>query len=395
MIIDGDGHFLEPAHLWTDYVEPEFASRVKVERDAAGHLVRVLADDWGLIDYTSHRNMNDRWGPGNFFMPGGLKPGRPQKAPFEMADPGGSDGAARLAVQDANGIDAAVIFPTYGMFAPLVPDRDLGAALCRVVNEWSADYASVAPDELYIIAALPWQEPQRAAVELRRCVEQHGFVSGFVAPYPASDGRTLADPGFDVLWETAVELDVPICVHTGLRSDLEQLASSRGGFIARHAAVHPMEGMSAFALLYEGGVFERFPMLRFGFMESTCGWAVFWTERLHEHWEQVGWQLDPPITRSPEEVFREQCIVGCEGEEHMVPYVQGYFGEDKVVWASDFPHFDTEPPFTADMLERTDMTRSQKEGVMARAAIEFYKLDPDRIRKSRERRGVAPETVIA
>ncbi len=70
----------------------------------------------------------------------------------------------------------------------------------------------------------------------------------------------------------------------------------------------------------------------------------------------------------------------------MVPYVQERFGDESVIWASDFPHFDTEAPFTADMLERTDMTDAQLAGVMHRAAVSFYGLDWDRIVTSNTRR---------
>jgi uncharacterized protein len=109
--------------------------------------------------------------------------------------------------------------------------------------------------------------------------------------------------------------------------------------------------------------------------------------RLKEAWEAVGWNIDPPIARGAVEVFRDQCIVGCEGEESMVGYVQEFLSEDSVLWASDYPHWDTEPPYTKDMLERTDLTQSQLEAVMAGATVKFYRLDVDAVRRSHEKRG--------
>src|SRR5690606_21364262 len=109
------------------------------------------------------------------------------------------------------------------------------------------------------------------------------------------------------------------------------------------------------------------------------GWAPFWLDRLDEHAEIVGWMTDPAVSRLPSEVFVEQCVIGCEGEEPMVPYVQSRYGDESVIWASDFPHWDTQAPFTHDMMTRSDLTDEQRDGVMRRAALRFYQLDEERV----------------
>lgn len=387
MVIDGDGHYVEPANIWQDFIDPSFRDRVSVVYDNEGGVQRVVLDDFVLCAFDKYGGTKQPFQPGDFFTPGGIKQGSATGRRFEEAHPGGWDARVRLNVHDENGIDAAVIFPTFGMACPLASNDDMAEAACRAVNNWAHEYVSVAPGELYVVSSLPWQSPEAAARELRRAVDELGFVAGAIMPCPARDGRKISDPSLDVLWATAVDLDVPMCVHAAARADVDQLGDSRAeSYLSRHAAVHSFEGMMAFALLYETNVFDRFPTLRIGFMESSCGWVPFWLERLHEHWELLGYTFDPPILRSPMQVFVEQCVVGCEGEEHMVPYVQSLVGEEKVIWASDFPHYDTEPPFTKDMLERKDMTESQRDGVMARAAMSFYRLDPKHIRESKERR---------
>lgn len=392
MIIDGDGHYLEPTDLWERYIDPAYRNRIRIDRNENGEVLRLFIGDFKLYAFDEYLTLFP-WGPGDVFTPGGLKSGQVAHRSYEESEPGGWDAKRRLKIHDENGIDAAVIFPTYGMAAALNPAPELAAASCKAVNRWAAEYASESPGELYIVAALPWQSPNLAADELRRAVEEHGFVAGSMMAYPASDGRFLSDGSLDVLWATATELDVPMCVHSAARPSLDLLGGARSKtFLMRHSIVHPLEGLVAFGNLYEGRVFDRFPKLRFGFMESTCGWAPFWLERLHEHAELLSWMFDPPLTRMPGQIFREQCVVGCEGEEHMVPYVQELYGEETVIWASDFPHFDTEPPFTKDMLERTDMTDSQRDGVMARAAIKFYKLDTDTIQRARKRRAAGVAT---
>ena len=47
---------------------------------------------------------------------------------------------------DLDGIDAAFLYPSVGLFAGAVHDPDLSAALCRAYNRWLADYCRPYPD---------------------------------------------------------------------------------------------------------------------------------------------------------------------------------------------------------------------------------------------------------
>ena len=386
-VIDGDGHLVEPMSLWSEYVPAAMRDRIHAVRGGDG-LVETLVIGDQVRDYRPRRHP---FGIGDTMTSGGLRPGRPLGRRYEEADPAGWDPVRRLAVHDAEGIVAAVLFPTLGLQLGALSDPEVARAACQAVNRWAADYAATATDELRPVASLPDHFPALAAVELRRCVEEHGFVAGALRPNPTVDGRRLDHPDFEVLWATAEELDVPVCIHDVGALDRPQLGADRcANFLTLHAAIHSFEGMMAFATLYQGQVFSRHPRLRVGFMESGCGWAPFWAERLHEHAEGLGWLADPPATGDPMEIFVRQCVVTCEGEEAMVPVVQRLLGERAVLWASDFPHFDTEPPFAASMLARGDLTSAQREAVLHGAAVDFYRLDWARILdRNAARRGLA------
>ncbi len=60
-------------------------------------------------------------------------------------------------------------------------------------------------------AFLPMQDPEAAAVELRRCIRDFGFIGGHVASNVR--GVYLDDPRFQPIFQTAVELGVPLFVH--------------------------------------------------------------------------------------------------------------------------------------------------------------------------------------
>ena len=380
MIIDGDGHFVEPLSLWRDYIPATLHDRIHVDCGDDGFAQRIVMGDFALpLDLGTRGAQKVPLRFGDLLTPGGMK--RDTGRRFEEAEPGGWDSEARLKVHDAEGLDGAVLFPTIGLATYQLKDPEIATAVTEGINRFAADYCSVAPDELKANAMLPTSLPEIAAEELRRSVEEHGHVAGCVWAGRLPDGRYLDHPSFEPLWNMAEELDFPISVHGGAHHwpGVTSMALT-------HAIVHPFDGMVAFGALYQAGVFDRHPRLRIGFFESGCGWAPFWCERLDEHAEAMGWMNDPPITRKATDVFRERCVVGCEGEEKMPPYVQEWFGEESVIWASDYPHYDVEPPYLEDVLERTDMTDSQRDGLLCRSTAKFYNLDTEAIARSNVRR---------
>jgi predicted TIM-barrel fold metal-dependent hydrolase len=390
MIIDGDGHYAEPLDVWRDYVSPEFRDRIYVVEGADGFGERIVLDNHVQVLGASRAfdgsGLAAPIGLGDYVTPAGIRPGMKCGRRWEEGAAGGWDPHERLKVHDENGIDAAVLFPGVAGQLGSINDPQVALAAAQAVNRWAADFASVAPDELYPIAVLP-DDPELASAELRRCVNEYGFVGGTLRPNPSVGGRTLGDPAWDVLWATVAELDVVLGTHNFDLPDRPQAGRERAkSFMLSHTAVHPFEAMLAFGTMYEAGVFERFPTIRIGYMESGCGWLPFWLDRLEEHMEHLAWLDGLKLTREPQEVFMSQCVLGTENDEPTLPVVQERLHDEIVLWASDYPHFDTDFPLAEPMLRRTDLTPEQLDGAMFRGAVRFYKLDVERIARSNTRR---------
>ena len=386
MIIDADGHTVEPVSLWREYVPKKWQDRIFLEFHPNGQARSLLVD--GKVAWRAGNEglgFKKGFSYGDGMNPGGMREWPPHDRPFEESNPGGWDPQIRLQVHDREGIDAAVLFPSISLvFGHLDASPEVVAAACEAVNRWSSEYCKAAPDELYPVAVLPVGDPLLAVNELRRAVKD-GHVAGLIRPNPHPNGRTIDDPAYDVLWAAAEELNVAMCVHNvadGDTSTQNTGVDRSPGFFVRHAAAHPFEAMLALGALFKVRMFDRFPKLRVGFMEAACGWAPFWLERLDEHTEVVAGQFDPPLTRLPSEVFREQCIVGCEGDEKLVPYLQDQLGLNSVVWASDFPHFDAEFPLAKRIVERPDLTPEQRDAVLSTTAQWFYNIDGQAIERS-------------
>ena len=388
MVIDGDGHLVEPPEIWTEYADPGLREDVRSESDDSGAQWIQLGDARITLQMPAREGdpsfqRGTPYSVGDTLNPEGLDEGRPRHRAYSEAAAGGSDPYARLSLHDAEGISAAVLFPSMGLFIAGISEARIAAGACRALNRFAVDYCKAAPGELYAVATLLVQDPTLAATELRRSTRD-GLVGACLRPNPTRDGRLLGDPSFDPLWAEAQELDVPVCFHNALNYDLPQAGLDRARcFPVAHAVVHPLEQMLAFSSPLQAGVFDRFPRLRFGFMESNAGWAPFWIDRLDEHCERFAWMFDPRPKRLPSEIFVSQCAIGCESDEKMIGYVQERFGDEVVVWASDYPHFDSHVPgLLGPMLERNDLDERGREGVLYRAAARLYSLDPDAIARA-------------
>ena len=83
-------------------------------------------------------------------------------------------------------------------------------------------------------------------------------------------------------------------------------------FFYSHLFGHPFEQMIALSVIIGEGVLDRFPKLRFVFLESGCGWLPYWFERMDEHYEVLGVQL-PALKTEPSKLLeRGQLYFSCE-----------------------------------------------------------------------------------
>jgi hypothetical protein len=337
-IIDADGHVLEPASAWAALPD-QF--RPRISADASGY-EHVVVGDTEILAVPL----------GSLALPGSAFDDPASFRPLADAQPGGSDPVARLRDMDGEGIDQAVLYPTIGLYFSVVEDPAAAVALAAAYNEWLAGYCAAEPRRLFGAAMLPLQDPAGAARELRRSVTELGLVAGFVRPNPCH-GRALSDRAYDVVWEAAEELDVPVGIHEGSSVEIPTLGADRPfNPLVLHAVSHSFEAMLACAELIAFGTLERHPALRLLFLESSGGWAPFWLERLDEQAESFG-GFCPDMVLRPSEYFARQCAISFEVGERTLPALAPFIGAERIVWGSDYPHHDATFPGAVDVIRHT------------------------------------------
>ena len=107
---------------------------------------------------------------------------------------------------------------------------------------------------------------------------------------------------------------------------------------------------SVTSLIMEG-VFENWPELKFVLIEAGLGWMPSLGWRLDQNWKRMKDEV-PHLKRAPSEYLRQHFWVStqpmeeAEEPEHLID-VMSWIGWDKIMFASDYPHWDFDDPFTA------------------------------------------------
>ena len=147
-------------------------------------------------------------------------------------------------------------------------------------------------------------------------------------------------------------------------------------YVQVHCVSFPFDQMTAMTALVSGGVFDRHPRLRVAFLESGVTWVPYFLDRLHEHFEKRGDWIPNGWRRDPRElVAAGQIYVSCEADETLLPAVVAALGADFILYASDYPHWDSEFPMSATALRtRPDLDDDARAKILGGNARRFFGL---------------------
>ena len=354
-VVDADGHILEPLDLWDRYMDPAFRDRApRIVKDNETGKERLIIEE-----HTSDARLSiGRVGAV------GARQGivEPDAMAYKDGKPGGFDPHARIPDMDADGIDAAFLYPSIGLFSGAIHDPQLAAAVCRAYNRWLADYCSPYPDRLFGVAMLPMQDVDLAVAEMRFVRKELGFKAAFIRPNPYHGNKTINHPMYEPFWAAAEDLDLSIGFHEGASAGMPQVGmdrfATRG---AQHIVTHTMEMMLACLAVIWGGVCEKHPKVRIAFLESGGGWVAPWLDRMDRHFDDQGFN-DSGLKTRPSELFQRNCWISFEPVEGSLKVLADYIGPNKIMWATDYPHADGFFPGAPDMV------RERIKGTVARDA---------------------------
>ena len=172
------------------------------------------------------------------------------------------------------------------------------------------------------------------------------------------------------------EVAIPVAVHGSFGTKMPTLGQERykDPFFF-HLVCHPWEMQGACLDVVCGGVLSKFPGLKVAFLESGIGWVPWFMARLDGDFKKMP-QDEGLKTGLPSDYLRGgNCFFACDPDEATLPYVASVMGEDTIIYASDYPHWDARYPNSVRLLaQRDDLTAGLKRKILCDNGRRLYNL---------------------
>jgi 2,3-dihydroxybenzoate decarboxylase len=282
----------------------------------------------------------------------------------------------RLATMDRTGIELALL----SLKAPAVPaivDRDEAVAVAVKANKRMAKAVNDHPDRYRALAALPMQDPEAAADELKRCVNELGFKGALVNGFTQRDVEDSAIY-YDVaeyrdFWAVVSDLDVPFYLHPRMNIPSQSLIYEGHPWLRSAPWGFAVETSTHALRLCGSGLFDDFPNLR------------IITGHLGEGIPFGLWRIDARMRFSPRG-YRGKRPLGDYFREHFHITTSGNFndaafrctlemmGADRLYFSADYPFERMED--AANWFDSTPVIDDEQRQTIGREnAIKLFDLD--------------------
>ena len=268
----------------------------------------------------------------------------------------------RMRDMDAQGIDLAVL----GANVPGVdwfPAED-APAIAHDVNEELIDVAAAHPGRLVALATLPLQVPERAAAELERAVGR-GAVGAMI--YSNVAGAHLDEPRFEVVFDTAARLDVPLYIHP----TYPLLAKALDAYALIPTLGFLVDTTTAALRLALGGLYERHPDFKLvlahagSLLPQLVGRIDYEAAR---HDGATG-RLSVRPSEALSMLYTDSVCVWAPALRSTLEFL----GPDRLMFGTDYPFWD--PQLSFDTLDRAGFDDDVLDAVQSANALRVFGLD--------------------
>ena len=249
---------------------------------------------------------------------------------------------------------------------------EFGAAIQRAINEWQLAFWSHRDPRLKASILVSQDDTEAALAEIDRCAKIGEYVQVNISPRA---NEPLGRRRYWPIYERAQELGLPLGIHVG---GYGGHAATGGGWPSYYCEEHQSNAATMAAQLASlviEGVPERFPKLKIVFIEGGFGWIASAMWRMDKHFERFRSEV-PHLKRPPSEYvkghfwFTTQPIDEPDEARHLRSLIE-WVGVDRLLFSSDYPHWDFDDPRFAFKTPLSDAERKQIFNGNARA---LYKL---------------------
>jgi predicted TIM-barrel fold metal-dependent hydrolase len=368
LVVSTDGHAGLLPEKYRDYLDPRY--RETFDRVIVAEIAERAAreKDFLIDDY------NEKWREGK---------GRLLAAAW--------DSGLREGVIDDDGVAAEVLFPDgiternappFGAGLGLKPwgvDPELQWAGARAHNRWMAEFCQMSPLRRIGLAIVPMLYDVDDAVAEVRWAHEQG-LKGVLIPALMGEYAAYNHPKYHPVWRECEERGMVVHNHSGPAPDYDfSLPGAMGVFLCEFAwwAARPM-----WHLIF-GGVFERFPRLKYCLTEVSEFWVPSTLELMDvrasvKHTSGKLGDFRSNLTMKPSEYFARNCWLGASALfDEGSTAVRHEIGMTRIMWGTDFPHPEGSWPHTREkmMQHMTGIPEDELTQLLGANAVACYGLD--------------------
>jgi aminocarboxymuconate-semialdehyde decarboxylase len=271
---------------------------------------------------------------------------------------------AKLRQMDTLGIDTAILSLSPTLFFYWL-DGPAAGDFCGQANESLARFIAQS-DRLEGVAAVPLQQPEAAAAELRRAVVDLGLRGVEIGT--TMEDMLLDDRRFEPFFDAAAELDVPVILHPYYVGTRPHLAD----FYMTNLTGNPMETCIAASRFILSGFLDRYPTLKIVLVHAG-GFLPYQIGRLDRGFRVRG-ETRTAIASPPSSYLRRFWYDTITHAGAPLKFLVELVGSDRVVLGTDLP-FDMADDRFHDHLARAAFERPVLDAVTGANARHLFALD--------------------
>ncbi len=263
-----------------------------------------------------------------------------------------------------------------GICNPLTPSGQgfanpgLSGAMCHATNEWQKHSIVANEPRMRASIVVPYEDTVAAVAEIDRYAGDPDFAQVLLL---GRTGELLGTPRYRPIFEAAVRAGLPVALHAFGYSGHPITSSGYPSFYIEEMTGHAQCAQSQVASMVIEGVFEALPTLRVVMVEAGFAWLPSLAWRLDRTWARLRSET-PHLSRPPSEYIRDhiwlttQPMEEPEPREHLQDVIE-WIGWDRLLFATDYPHWDFDDPSQALPLR---ITAEQRHAFFIGNARAFY-----------------------
>lgn len=362
-LISADSHILEPADLFEKRLPASLQDRAPKLKPHNGGSAWFIAD----LDPVP-LPASARTGSGyRLSLMSGV-----DTVSYDDVLPALKSPAERLKAQEADSVDAEVLYPTPTLWdaIKLLDDAELQLACVKAYNDWIAEFCSFAPDRLIGLGKVPTTSVEDAVAEVKRCASLK--LRGLIVDCFPSGAKVGGHPDDEPFWAAVNETGLPVSLHIAVGPTANTMPEDG-----------PAPGMrpqmaDAVLPLVAAGVFDRYENVRVVLAHGDAGWAMHWLEFTdmyflrHRHLNAYTLKDENAL---PSEYIRSRVWFTFHHDSTAVRNRHN-IGPAHLMWASHFPYDDSNWPDNRQQAARVTATAPNdvRANLAARNVAKLYRL---------------------